>query len=284
MTAQTKSSPRRKACLLGLLLLAAAPAWGQEFALDASITRDGAVARKSENSGALKRFAESYKSHNKPKIAIFLNRTLSDDVREWKTNGRAVLAGNGSVTTSVESPLHYREETVKGPLAVYGQTENGVGGARNNTDEPYLWEFESGFMQPFLSAGANLVDRATILRLVSKGSDQGIAAEAIETKKNEMNALLNYADIYIELLITRQPSAATGYEFKAVAKEIKTGRIVGMATSLNWDNAGERPKKVIATDKGYQIIDDPKMPRVKNVSNDMALDLMSSLATAWSAN
>ena len=278
-----KLSLKINLCLLGLLALAA-PALGEEFALGHNITRDAVPAAKGESSGTLKRFSDSYKSQHSPKLAIFLNRTLSDDVREWTTSERSVIAGSGSVTSSSETPLRYREETVKGPVAVYRQQENGVQEARDNTSESYLWELEAGFMQPFLNAGAKLVDRATILRLVSKNSDQGIAHEVIETKKNEMNALLNHADIYIEILVTRTHSAPGAYEFKAVAKEVKTGRVLGIASSLDRDMEKERSRKIVTTSEGYKIVDAPKKAKVKNVSSDVALELMNSMVTGWSVN
>lgn len=275
----------RAACLFGLLLIAVSAASGEEFSLGHTMTREAPHLRSAEPTGVVKKFSDLYKKNRSPKLAIFLNRTLSDDVAEWKTSRRAVVAGSGSVTSSTETVLHYREETVKGPVAVYEQQRNGVEDARDNAAEPYLWELESGFMQPFLHAGANLVDRATILRLVSKNHSQGDGAGVIDTKKNEMDALVNYADIYIELLVTRAPSAPTGYEFKAVAKEIKTGRVLGIATSLNWDWRDEQPKKIVTDPRqGYKIVNDTRMPKVQHVSRDIALDLMKSMASGWSLN
>ena len=280
------NSPRisrlTSACVFGAWLIAA-PVSAEQFNLDPTIMRDTAAPAKSESAGTIRRFSDSYRRHQTPRVAIFLNRSLSDDVREWKTDQRAVVTGQGSVSTATETRFGRHEETVKGPMAAYQQQNNAVEEARDNTGETYHWEFESGFMQPFLSAGVNLVDRATILRLMSKTADQG-ADGLIETKKNEMNALLSYADVFIELLITRQPSAPTGYEFRAIAKEIKTGRVVGMATSLNWDSAKERPKKVITTSKGYKVVDDWKAPKVQNIAGDMAIDLMNSIMTGWSGN
>jgi hypothetical protein len=264
-----------------LPLLLSSVAAAEQMKLDSTIMRDGVVRKPNEMAGTLKNFSDAYKANQKPKIAIFLNRTLSDDVREWKTNQRAVITGNGSVTMSSETPLRYREETVKGPMAAYEQQQNTVTEARQAPAETYVWSFEDGFMQPFLRAGATLVDRATIMRILSQKVDQGSQNDPIEMKKTEMNALTSFTDIYIELLITRHPSAPTGYEFRAVAKEIKTGRIVGSATSLNWDTDTARPKKVIATEKGYRIIDDPEMPKVQNVSSDLAVDLMNSMISVW---
>jgi hypothetical protein len=261
-----------------------APVHAEQYNFDHSIMRDTGVAAKSESAGTINKFADAYKSHSRPRVAIFLNRTLSDDVREWKTDKRAVIAGNGSIKSSAESLLHYREDSITGPVAAYEQEHNGVGEARNNASETNVWAFENGFIQPFLKAGVNLVDRATILRLLAQKADQGFKDDVIETKKTEMEALLNYADVYVELLVSNNPSAPTGYEYKAMAKEIKTGRILGSVTSLNWDATQERPKKIITTSKGYEIVDETKMPSVQDISRDLAVDLMNNLMTYWDVN
>jgi hypothetical protein len=268
-------------CSFSLLLALQGSAFCEQYNLDHNIMRDTVAAKKDDSTGTLKKFSESYKGRKSPKMAIFFNRSLSDDVREWQVGNRTVVAGEGALTASSETLLHYREESIKGPITVYNEQYNGVKEARDNASESYVWAFEDGFIQPFLRAGANLVDRGTIMRLISQKADQGFKNELIETKKAEMTALLDYADIYIELLVTRYPSAPTGYEFKAMAKEVKTGRIVGSATSLNWDAEKDRPKKVITTDKGYKVIDDPKMPKVQNVARDLAVDLMNSLMSGW---
>ncbi len=270
--------------ILVLHMVSAATVLADQFNLGDNITRDAGPVRSDIASGTLKQFSEAYKANSKPKVAIFLNRTLSDDVREWRTDARAVISGNGSVTMSSETPLHYREETVKGPVAASVQEYNGSSGERNTADEPSMWAFEDGFMQMFLRAGVTLIDRGTVMRLLSRKSSQGIGNEAIEVKKTEMDALVNNADVYIELLITRYPSAPTGYEFRAVAKEVRTGRILASVTSLNWDNEKYRPKKVITTDKGYKIVKDKKMPRLQDMSRDLAVDLMNAMLLSWNAH
>lgn len=267
-------------CIFVTITAVQAPALADQFNLDRTIMRDTVPARKDDNAGTVNRFAEIYGSRQKPKIAVFVNRALSDDVREWRTERRDVMSAD-SVTSTSGTPLHYREDSVNGPLAISRQEYNGVKEARNNTSESYLWSFEDGFMQPFLQAGANLVDRATIMRLVSQKADQGLKSDAIETKKTEMSALLDYADVYVEILITRSPSAPTGYEFRAAAKEVKTGRILANATSLNWDISKERPKKVITTPAGYKVVNDNSMLKAQTVSRDLALDLMNGLISCW---
>lgn len=253
--------------------------YGSQIALDGGILREGgAVAAAGQGST---RFAESYKAAGKPRIAILFNRQLSDEVREWRTEGRVVAIGEGSVTHTRDGVFGRESETVKGPVAVAVQTQMEENGQRVGPGERYTWGFEDGFMQPFLRAGAVLVDRATIMRLASRDISQGSKADPIGVKKVEMDALVNNADVFIEILISRSPSALYGYEFKATAKEIRSGRILASSTSLNWDRTAMRPKKVITTDKGYQIVDDNAFPAVQKLSGDLALDLMNSLAAQW---
>lgn len=247
-----------------------------QVVLDKSITRESTSGGLS--SGVSMRFKDVYNKVGKPRIAVFVNRTLSDDVREWYTVARVAASGDGSSTTSHETALGKTSETVKGDKSVAAQISLEVSPQRIDPREAYLWEFESGFMQPLVRSGTTLVDRATILRLTSRFISQKY--DPIEAKKNEMDALLNYADVIVEILITRAPSAPSGCEFKAIAKEIKTGKVLAMATSLNWDKAN-RPRKVTVTDKGYEIQEDRSMPKIIDLSRDLAVDLMNELSTAW---
>jgi hypothetical protein len=250
-----------------------------QLVLDSTITREGAVGISAGvQPGVSMRFKDAYSRASKPKMAVFVNRTLSDDVREWNTGARIAASGDGSTTTSQSTPFGKTEETVKGDKSLAVQTSLDVSPQRSGPRETYIWEFENGFMQPLVRSGAILVDRATILRLTSRSVSQKY--DPIETKKNEMEALVNYADVIVEILITRSPSAPSGYEFKAVAKELKNGRILAMVTSLNWDKAN-RPHKVRATDKGYEILEDRSMPRIVDLSQNLAQDLMNELTSTW---
>lgn len=253
------------------------------YAVSDKIIRKQAPAVKADASaGTIQRFTAMYNSKGKPRIAIFLNRTLSDEVREWRTEQRAVISGEGSISRSIETERSYREETVKGPLSVYNQQHIEEGDRRPSPTEGYIWSFEDGFMRPFLMAGTRLIDRGTIMRLIALDSgQQGSAYDPITVKAIEMSALVNKADVFIEILIAKYPSAQSGYEFKAVAKEVKTGRILANATSLNWDKDRLKSKKIIATNSGYEIVDEENMPKVQNVSRDLAIDLMNSLLSIW---
>ena len=256
---------------------------GDEYVLDKTITRESRSSRsgKSSLAGTINRFSRAYATKGKPRIAIFLNRALSDEVREWRTSHRTVVEGEGSISKSRETHFSHRETTAKGPLTVYEQKQIELGGGRRSPGESNLWAFESGVMNLFLRAGANLVDRATIMRLTVLKDNQKDSTAQVSQNITEMKALVDKADIFVELLIARVPSSLYGYEFKAIAKEIKTGRIIAHATSLNWEEDDFKEKKIKATSDGYEITEETKIPKMKDLSRDLALDLMNSLITSW---
>ncbi len=67
------------------------------------------------SAGTIERFKIAYAGKNSPRIAVFLNRQLSDEVREWRTDARAVLSGSAD-----------RQKTSEGELEEHTHTEGGI--------------------------------------------------------------------------------------------------------------------------------------------------------------
>lgn len=229
--------------------------------------------------GTIARFRAAYGAKKRPRIAVFLNRRLSDAVREWLTDSRLVLAGGYSKEETVAGQ-QARQAEVVGGISVYSQRHAG-GRIRPRPNEHWMWAFEDGFIQPFLQAGARIVDRATIMRLAASSRRQGSAYAPVAVKKVEMDALKGYADIFVEILISRSPSSLYGYEFKATAKEVNTGIIVANVTSLHWRPENRIRRQVYATSHGYEIVDSIRIPPVEDIASDLAIDLMRALANSW---
>lgn len=245
---------------------------------------DTATAGSSE--ATMKDFRNIYMEKGKPRIAIFLNRVLSDEVREWKTSVRHIESGDKKVyyNTEKEGKGGQIEKTsYEGPQASYTQQHIENDGSRPNPGEEFFWAFENGFMGPFLKSGAKLVDRATIMRLAAAADkDQGSVRDLIVVKKVEMDALINNADIFVEILVTRAPNAPGGYLMKSIAKEVRTGRIIGTANNkAEHDNAAGLAKKAIATETGYELIDSPDAVDVEKSSQTLAINLMDSFVNMW---
>lgn len=226
-------------------------------------------------------FAQSYGYQNRPRLAIYFNRSLSDEVREWVTRDRDVLSIQGTYTKTEEDS--FVQEDYQGGVSAYSQRHLDSP-SRLSPGEGWMWEFEDGFLQPFLEISANVLDRATIMRLAAQQSGrQGSAYDPIAVKKIEMDALTGKADLLIELLVRRNPNVNIGYEFKAVAKEVQTGVIRAMVTSRGWDYSFEPVEKVVADGTGYHFVTETNnaLPELNVVSRDLALALMRSLDANW---
>lgn len=234
------------------------------------------------DSSIIGEFKNIYGAKGSPKLAIFLNRSLSDEVREWKTDQRAVLSFDGQRTVTSGGAT----VTTSGPggESLYTQTHVENPG-RTSPGESWMWEFENGFLQPFLDISANIVDRATIMRLTAASSGgQGSAYQPIAVKKVEMDALTGKADLFIEILIRRNPGSKLGYVFKASAKEVNTGIIRANVTSIGWEYGPvESTERVVADSTGYhfETIEPNQLPEVNVIARDLALALMRALGNNW---
>lgn len=250
----------------------------------------------------IKQFQAAYAAKSKPRIAVFMNRALSDEVRQWNTPSRLVVSGNlGKVeverkraaAAGVATPLGAAVAGAKagdklkvegGPGAVYTQTHVDPA-QRQAPPEDWMWQFEESFLREFLAANAIVVDRATIMRLVAADSGkQGDPHDLLSVKTVEMKALQEKADMFMELLVRRNPAAPIGYEFRASAKEVATGRILAMVSSLRWKQSELDElvgKKYKATSSGYVEVADRSFPKLDRAASLLALDMMSSLAALW---
>ncbi len=208
---------------------------------------------KSEARQTAQDFQSEYKRQGAPKVAIFLNRQLSAEVRQWRTSERTVISGKGGeIGDTTQNAFTTTSSKTKGEISAYDQKYIEEVN-RRAPSESYLWAYEDGFMQQLLQSGVYLLDRATIMRLNAVNNGQGSAYDPLSVKKVEINSLTDNADIFVELLISKSSSTPFGYEFKAVAKEVKTGRILANTTSLNWNWSSTKGYKAVADNSGYQL-------------------------------
>jgi len=272
------------------------------------LSRKAREARKVLRQEIISNFAKVYAAKGSPRIAIFLNRALSDEVRQWRAEQRVVISGEGKKVSvaagdniaasdamvNIQSgAVNIQSGTAKGSAEVEGsedkqramsvQSEEYIEEEkRYGPGEQWMWAFEDGALEPFLEAKAHVIDRATILRLVAAKAVEGKNIQPITVKQIEMDALKGNADIFIELLVSRFMYSPYGYEFKAAVKEVKTGKVLANVTSADWRGKRQRGRVVIATENGYQLGGGMRLPAVKDVASDLAMDVMDRLIDVWS--
>ena len=235
------------------------------------------------NAKARDRFRASYVSQGRPRIAVFMNRELSDDVREWNVTS-GVLKPQSMSETQAHSDGTWNSVERIGGTAEHAHTGRAESASRESPHERWMWQFEDGFLQPFLATSARVIDRSSIVRLAAAQSAQtGLEYANLATKKVEVDALLDHADILVELLIVSAADAPHGYEFRAIAKEVRTGRIIAsVVTQDGGVDRGPTTQRWGVGDAGYQLeIIEPPLPSLNEVSQGLAQLLMAELATVW---
>jgi hypothetical protein len=244
----------------------------------------------------LDEFKSAYRAIGRARMAVFLNRELSADVREW--NVVAGVSGAESESTSratSEKTEELTEREQSGAVQIHAGPA--PDGARPSPAEGWMWEFEAGFVKPFLDARCKLVDRATILRLAATDAAVPGKTHAPQAAKRiEIEALREYADVFIELLVTRSSRSPHGYEFRAIAKQVDDGEVLAMVSSHGRDerrsvrvtgdgydlvdpSSPPGESEVKATDRGYAIVETP--PTVGEASRRLSFALMEKLSYAW---
>lgn len=242
----------------------------------------------------LANFRDAYIARGKPRLALFWNREFSDQLDEWYSPLRVVerneVAGSldGAVNATGSASLKRTAEVqVRNPAA-----------NRPRTTERWAWAFQDGFLAPFLEAGAQVIDRATVVRMTAAGGAAGAEPAVIEAK-----ALEGKADYILEALVTPSTLSRTGFEMRARVIDIKTGAIaasVNSRGSKEWNPA----KRFVATEHGFVDPDpddvmvgpesDPKVrasahgitvsrkpPKLEVVANTLAYHVMAALAGQW---
>lgn len=250
-------------------------------------------------------FSAAYQKAKKPRIAIFWNRELTDALDEWYGNSRTVVTQtgqgslNGNLTSKSLSGDLNLSQSGSSQTTIENQQRTGAN-QRIQPSESWDWQFQEGFIGPFLKAGAHVVDRAAIVRLtgVNAGGNSG---PAIETK-----ALQSMADLLIEVLVSPQGQSTTGYELRARVLETNTGRILAYVNSRGLKEWNQ-PKEAIATNQGFILPDDDdddesfgpqasetkyrataqgftrsrKPPKLSVISQNLSYNVMDSLMGQW---
>jgi hypothetical protein len=248
---------------------------------------------------AVDNFRRAYQANGAPRILVFWNRALSDqvdaqrldvsrDTRTTVTGGRidSTTRGGSAVTTQ---PYGYGQRTdrshgqdsatIFGGAAVSqrdhvsGQVQIGSGARDPVMFERDSWRFEQGFSKPFLNAGARMVDRSVAIR--STGSESA----GPDIQRIEMSALKGKADILVEVLMTIDPGSASGYAFRASAKDVNSGRILADTVSDGADRA--EASEYVVTNRGFESR--PARGASESSGAEVGIALMSALAGAWGA-
>ena len=194
----------------------------------------------------VRQFAASYDKGGRPRLAFYWNRQLTDTLAQWYSDSRTITTGKTANSTEGDLTLKQSGSTQN---TVETQRRNGSDYTRKQPAETWEWEFQDGFLSPFLQANAIMVDRTAIMRIMGAG------AEEIEPRTVEIMALQGMADLLVEVLVADSAQANTGYELRARILDVKTGRILAMVNSRGLKE-WQRKDQAVATKNGFDLPDE----------------------------
>ena len=215
-----------------------------------------------------KTFAKAYVAAGKPRLVVYLNRELSDEVREWVTDTRdlSVIGSPSAGKAFIQQGLSATQ------VRDHNDTEVSPG-----TD--WQWQFEEAVLEPLINNGVRVVDRTLINRTIAAKLDHSDSTKPLALKQIEMNALSQFADLLVEIRINNKPRPGSGYRLHTKVVNIKDGAVL-MAEQLDSDSMMTDGAVYTASRHGYH------KTASKNVLPDQAgnavvSQLMQDLSSHW---
>jgi len=249
-----------------------------------TVSQEGAAAKKpgeaEPSQRTIEEFREAYIRNGAPRIVVFVNRELSDDAREWSDDARAlVVEQTDGERASGDGDVEETERRVS--TAAYAGSQLTSNPRVLGVSEDWMWALEDGLLEPFLQAGAVVVDRATVLRVTAAEAGNDDTIQPISMKRVEIEALQDHADLLAEVLVARSFRAPDGCTFKASVKEIDTGRIIASLTSSHPKNSSRKQHTVVATSEGYKLVPQHVMPTPREAAFSLSVEIMNALIGYW---
>lgn len=186
------------------------------------------------NRAAISRFADWSRSEGSPRILLFWNRQLSDESASRYEAGSEGIRLSGShrgVGVEVEAYRARRERVTGRELE-----------PMHLSDEVY----ENVFVTTFIGAGANLADRAALMRKASaaREGDERMDQQFMETLAVEANV-----DYVVEVNPRHSSGSDTGFEFAVKVLHVPTSRILAQFTTQA--RPGDGPERLVPEPGGF---------------------------------
>lgn len=238
-------------------------------------------------------FAATYVAAGQPRIALFWNMALSEDVSDNKVSRTSLQGGstrnwNGidKITSGEAESATLRDGEEKRANKMTMTSEDLITNKdkrKASLAESDAWKLETAFAGALHTANMRFTDRSTIMRMahVQQGKDATSDMHTIEA-----TALQGKADMFMEVLITKDSKAPLGWGFLVSLKDVKSGTQLVTFYSAAVPHYGAAPEPYfVATNKGFQKVTPPVVnATVADVGRALARDTMRELQNALSAN
>ena len=230
-------------------------------------------------------FARAYAGAGSPRLAIYWNRPFSDRLSQWVALGRLRIdqraSGAGTFQGSDgRSGRMQMEANESGAIVLEGNA--GQDGRDRRLDPLAAAEFEAGFSRPMLASGAELVDRAAIMRITHSNIGRGAGQERLDDAQLvETEALKSFADLLVQITMLDDADAPLDTAFRVQVTRMADGVIVADMVTRGRKELESQQRAWKATAGGYVEDKGTKSVRVAALGRFVALETMQALAQRW---
>lgn len=228
-------------------------------------------------------FVEAYRERGRPRIVMFWNRALTDQLVEQRKTQK-VKRREGGGTETAESQQDGAGGEVKLTERQNAETvtehtdETAVDrGRRAGPAESFDWALEDAVVRALTGVGANLVDRSAAMRFAD--AEKAVQVERPDALRVEADALLQKGDLLLEVLNAPDPKAPSGLLYRLLVKEVGTGRV--LASHVTDAKPKVRPplRRLRFGDQGLEPVA-AAQPSVGEVARELGKPVMRTLAVA----
>ncbi|MET0372134.1 MAG: hypothetical protein ABW039_12260 [Sphingobium sp.] len=234
--------------------------------------------------GAMSRFGYAYARAKSPRIVVFWNREFTDEVAskyEHYTRIDSAAVGVAASQSVAVGGFGIAAGASQGAAMSASSTEIRSGVDRvgtsqraSNYAETIDFDIEQAFQGTLSQSGARLVDRTSIMR--TTGLAQGAGQEA-NVQGLETSAILNKADIVLEVVQMADSRKERGIAYRIIARNVRSGKVLARLSSDGEPPA--RPMPLVAGPNGFVRAVQPAATP-SDVGRQLAVETMGALASA----
>lgn len=233
--------------------------------------------------GASQRFRAANTRAKRPRIVIFWNREFTDDVASKhedyvKSRSSSATMVAGASESVAGWGYSASRGAAMGVTASEGEVRSGVDNMTDNRrgsqyGEAEDFDLEAAFTNVLQGAGANLIDRTSIMRTtgLAKGAGERSNVQGIET-----SAILGKADIVLEVVQLADYRKSTGVSYRVIARNVRTGRVLATLSTSAKPPVGRQPW--VAGSDGRMVRATPPEPGPQEIGRQLAVETMNALA------
>jgi hypothetical protein len=229
-------------------------------------------------------FQSAYRAAGAPRIALFWNVILTDQVVEGTTSSSRMRGEKNETVNRLEQETAGEagnSRLIDGDSrrtvdVTVNRTTRATDSAKRGTPlaERDAWLLETAFTKALMEGGANLIDRNMIVRTSALELEPG---KGRDQRSAEAKALLGKADVLLEILMTRDTDSPFGWGFRCSLREISSGRLRGSFYTKAALEVPKPPARFVATNRGFEASEQRPVVTIDEVGRKLALDAMDQL-------